>query len=135
MKWCFIISAEPLPPENLQIKHGATSAYLKWTDPITDDKIKHRFRVVCSDEANTIESFTDVEEENILSLQTGTKYTFSVYTLVESNDEVHESLPVKLTRCTSNLLFLSTSNNNSQYYLAENTIHSEFGPCKTKRQM
>ncbi|XP_051729227.1 interferon-induced very large GTPase 1-like [Ctenopharyngodon idella] len=96
-----MVYTKPLPPENLQIKHGATSAYLKWTDPITDDKIKHRFRVVCSDEANTIESFTDVEEENILSLQTGTKYTFSVYTLVESNDEVHESLPVKLTRCTN----------------------------------
>ncbi|KAK9957959.1 hypothetical protein ABG768_012154 [Culter alburnus] len=96
-----MVYTKPLPPENLQIKHGATSAYLKWTDPITDDKIKHRFRVVCSDEINTIQSFTDKEEENVLSLQPGTKYTFSVYTFFESNDEVHESLPVKLTRCTN----------------------------------
>ncbi|RXN15443.1 interferon-induced very large GTPase 1-like protein [Labeo rohita] len=35
---------EPLPPENLQIKNEASSVYLKWTDPMTDDEIPHRFR-------------------------------------------------------------------------------------------
>uniref|UniRef100_A0A8C1I9L3 Si:dkey-204a24.11 n=1 Tax=Cyprinus carpio TaxID=7962 RepID=A0A8C1I9L3_CYPCA len=97
-------STEPLPPENLQIKNGATSVRLKWTDPIADDKIKHSFRVIYSNEAHTIESFLTKEREaNVLSLQPGTEYAFSVYTVVESNVKTLESTPVKIIQRTSAL--------------------------------
>uniref|UniRef100_A0A673IPN8 Upregulator of cell proliferation n=1 Tax=Sinocyclocheilus rhinocerous TaxID=307959 RepID=A0A673IPN8_9TELE len=81
---------------------------LKWTDPIDDDKIKHSFRVICSNEANTIESLLTKEREaNVLSLQPGTEYAFSVYTVVESDVKTLESTPVKITQRTSALfLFL-----------------------------
>ncbi|XP_043073006.1 interferon-induced very large GTPase 1-like [Puntigrus tetrazona] len=93
------ILTKPLPPENLQIKNfGATSVCLKWTYPITDDMIKLRFRLICSDENNTLESLVTQETEaKVLSLQPGNEYTFSVYTVVESN----ESTPVKLTQRTN----------------------------------
>lgn len=103
---CFFLlpSTEPLPPENLQIKNGATSVRLKWTDPIADHKIKHSFRVIYSNEAHTIESFLTKEREaNVLSLQPGTEYAFSVYTVVESNVKTLESTPVKIIQRTSAL--------------------------------
>ncbi|XP_067282568.1 interferon-induced very large GTPase 1-like [Pseudorasbora parva] len=97
-----IVHTMPLPPENLEIKNGATSVYLKWTDPMmTDDKIVHSFRVICSDEANTIESmFTNMGEAN-LSLQPGTEYSFSVYTVIETNGIMLESIPVKIAQRTN----------------------------------
>ncbi|XP_001344701.4 interferon-induced very large GTPase 1 [Danio rerio] len=110
-----IVHTQPLPPTNLQIKNEATSVTLKWTDPITDDKIPHRFRVICSGEANRMEMFTDEEEINVSGLSPGMEYSFSVYTLVKLNDTELESTSVKVTQRT---------NINMEYMLMELGLQS-----------
>ncbi|XP_067281131.1 interferon-induced very large GTPase 1-like [Pseudorasbora parva] len=96
-----IIHTKPLTPEHIQIKNEATSVFLKWIDPITDDRIPHRFRVIWRSEADAMESFTDQEELNVFNLKPGTEYCFSVYTVVELNGTKLESTPVKITHRTN----------------------------------
>ncbi|XP_051729226.1 interferon-induced very large GTPase 1-like [Ctenopharyngodon idella] len=96
-----IIHTKPLPPENIQIKNDATSVYLKWIDPIIDDKIPHRFRVIWRSESNAVEAFTDEAELNVSSLKPGIEYSFLVCTVVELNGTKLESTPVKITHRTN----------------------------------
>ncbi|XP_009292340.1 interferon-induced very large GTPase 1 [Danio rerio] len=96
------ILTKPFPPDNLQIKSGATSVCLKWTRPITDGRINHKFQVIYSNEANATESIiTEETEANILSLQPGAEYSFSVYTVIESNGKRLESTAVTITQRTN----------------------------------
>ncbi|KAK2887554.1 hypothetical protein Q8A67_015782 [Cirrhinus molitorella] len=66
-----IIYTKPLPPENLQIKKiGATTVCLTWTNPNTDDRIKHRIEVICigSNESTPVKitQCTNINIESVL---------------------------------------------------------------------
>ncbi|XP_051519619.1 interferon-induced very large GTPase 1-like [Myxocyprinus asiaticus] len=95
-----IYHTKPAPPANLQTRIGATSIYLKWMDPISDVNIQHKFRVIWSDETNTVGTlYTNEREAKIFSLKPGTEHSFSVYTVLESSGI--ESIPATIKQRTN----------------------------------